>query len=64
MSIHNKNQWDVYESGVVSYSGFGDGAYDIYTAKVNNKVVGISMDFGVSTCVVDHRGGVSVPQID
>lgn len=45
MTLHNKTRWGNYEFGVVSSSGFGDGAYNLYTARVNNKVVGIAIDF-------------------
>jgi hypothetical protein len=42
-----KQQWGTYNNGVVSSSGLGDGSYVLYVAKVNRKVVGFCIDFGV-----------------
>ena len=39
--------WGYFEHGVVARSGFGDGAYTLYIARVNRKVVGICIDFEV-----------------
>lgn len=40
--------WGVYTSGVVSASGYGDGAYDVYTAKSRvGKIIGVCIDFGM-----------------
>jgi len=37
----------VYDSGVVSSSGFGDGSYSLYVAKKRGKIVGMCVDFQV-----------------
>jgi len=37
----------VYDSGIVSSSGFGDGAYQLYVVKKRNKIVAFAIDFGV-----------------
>lgn len=42
-----ENGWGHFENGVVATSGYGDGSYNLYLAKVNRKVVGICIDFGV-----------------
>ena len=39
--------WGHYNNGVVSSSGFGDGGYDLFVARVNRKVVAFAIDFGV-----------------
>jgi len=39
--------WGTYSEGVVSRSGYGDGAYTCLVAKKNKKIVGIAIDFGV-----------------
>lgn len=39
--------WGTYFKGVVSRSGFGDGAYDLYVARFRRRIVGIMIDFGV-----------------
>jgi hypothetical protein len=39
--------WGHYKNGVVSSSGFGDGGYDLFVARVNRKVVAFAIDFGV-----------------
>jgi len=39
--------WGVYDSGIVSSSGFGDGAYQLYVVKKRNKIVAFAIDFGV-----------------
>ena len=40
-------QWGVYDTGVVSSSGIGDGGYDCLVAKQNNKIVGICINYGL-----------------
>jgi len=40
-------QWGSYDTGVVSSSGIGDGGYDCLVAKVNGKIVGICINFGL-----------------
>ena len=56
--------WGHFENGVVSTSGYGDGSYNLYVAKVNRKVVGICIDFGVepdgSTIEFDFYKGQEV----
>jgi hypothetical protein len=42
-----KNHWGEYSEGVVSSSGWGDGQYECKVAKVNKKIVGITLDFGL-----------------
>jgi hypothetical protein len=42
-----KNSWGSYTDGVVSSSGLGDGSYDLYVARVNRKIVGFCIDFGI-----------------
>lgn len=39
--------WGTYNKGVVSRSGFGDGSYDLYISKVDDKIVGMAIDFHV-----------------
>jgi hypothetical protein len=39
--------WGVYDSGIVSSSGFGDGSYQLYVVKKRNKIVAFAIDFGV-----------------
>jgi hypothetical protein len=39
------NSWGVYDNGVVTSSGLGDGSYDLYTSKVNKKIVALHIDF-------------------
>jgi hypothetical protein len=39
--------WGEYSQGVVSSSGFGDGQYECKVAKVDKKIVGITLDFGL-----------------
>jgi hypothetical protein len=38
-------QWGVYDGGVVSSSGYGDGSYRLLVAKAHSKIVGIGVDF-------------------
>lgn len=39
-------QWDALEGiGLVSSSGFGDGSYDLYAKKVDNKVTALKVKF-------------------
>lgn len=40
--------WGSYHSGIVSSSGIGDGMYDVYVLKDKKKIVGISIDFGIT----------------
>jgi len=40
-------QWGSYDTGVVSSSGIGDDGYDCLVAKVNGKIVGICINFGL-----------------
>jgi hypothetical protein len=42
-----EKQWGNYTNGVVCRSGFGDGGYDLFVARVNRKVVAFAIDFGV-----------------
>ncbi len=42
-----QKQWGSYPDGTVSSSGFGDGGYDVYTASIDNKIVGICIDYAV-----------------
>lgn len=42
-----QKQWGSYKDGTVSSSGFGDGGYDVFTAFVDNKIVGICIDYAV-----------------
>ncbi len=42
-----EKHWGTYNNGVVSSSGFGDGGYDLFVARVNRKVVAFAIDFGV-----------------
>jgi len=37
--------WGVYDRGVVSCSGFGDGSYELSVAKHKGKVVGIAINY-------------------
>lgn len=39
--------WGEYSEGVVSSSGFGDGVYTCKVAKMDKKIVGITLDFGL-----------------
>lgn len=49
ITLNQKERWGVYETGAVSSSGLGDGGYDLYTAKVDKKIVGIAIDFQVDS---------------
>jgi len=42
-----EKSWGVYDSGVVSSSGFGDGSYTLYVAKKRGKIVAMCVDFQV-----------------
>ncbi len=42
-----EKSWGVYDSGVVSSSGFGDGSYSLYVAKKRGKIVAMCVDFQV-----------------
>ena len=39
--------WGVYDRGVVSRSGFGDGGYKLYVAKHYNRPIAMCIDFAV-----------------
>ena len=39
--------WGMYDTGVVSSSGIGDGGYRCLVAKHKGKIVGIAIDFGM-----------------
>lgn len=41
----SEDSWGVYENGVVSSSGYGDGSYRLLLTKHNGKIVGIGVDF-------------------
>jgi hypothetical protein len=41
----SKEQWGTYENGVVSSSGFGDGEYELWLAKEDEKVIAIAINF-------------------
>ena len=42
----SEKSWGVYDEGVVTSSGIGDGSYDLYVLKNNeDKVVGFCIDF-------------------
>lgn len=39
--------WGTYDQGIVSRSGFGDGSYTLYTARIDGEVVAMAVDFAV-----------------
>jgi hypothetical protein len=39
--------WGTYDQGIVSRSGFGDGSYTLYTARIEGEVVAMAVDFAV-----------------
>lgn len=39
------SMWGVYDAGVVSSSGYGDGSYRLLVAKHKGKIVGIGVDY-------------------
>jgi hypothetical protein len=39
--------WGVYDEGIVSSSGFGDGSYDLFVVKKYGKIVAFAIDFQV-----------------
>ena len=39
--------WGTYDQGIVSRSGFGDGGYSLYTARIEGEVVAMAVDFAV-----------------
>jgi hypothetical protein len=39
--------WGTYDQGIVSRSGFGDGGYSLYTARIDGEVVAMAVDFAV-----------------
>lgn len=46
MTLNSKEKWGIYDNGVVSSSGFGDGNYPIYIAKdEKRRIIGIAIDF-------------------
>lgn len=48
MTLDRKNNyWGTYANGAASASGWGDGGYDLYVAKENNKIVGMYIDFNL-----------------
>jgi hypothetical protein len=48
MTLNRKEHWGLYETGVVSSSGLGDGVYPILVARnPQRKIVGIALDFQV-----------------
>lgn len=52
LTINTENSWGVYDSGVVSSSGYGDGSYDLYVAKNHeDKIIAISIVFIEGTVV-------------
>ena len=40
--------WGVYDQGIVSSSGMGDGMYDFSVQKAKNKIVAIAIDFAIT----------------
>lgn len=42
-----ESRWGTYKNGVVSSSGLGDGAYDLFLARYQTKVIGFAIDFNV-----------------
>jgi hypothetical protein len=42
-----KQQYGMYDKGVVSTSGYGDGSYTLYVKMKGKEVVGMLVDFGV-----------------
>lgn len=42
-----EQRWGVYDEGVVSSSGFGDGSYALFVAKKRGKIVAMCVDFQV-----------------
>ncbi len=40
-------QWDTYDEGIVSSSGFGDGSYELFVVKKRGKIVAFAIDFQV-----------------
>jgi len=45
LTINEPDSWGVIEHGVVSTSGYGDGSYDLYIAKKDDKVVSFKIKF-------------------
>jgi hypothetical protein len=41
----SNNRWGVCDGGVVTSTGFGDGAYELWTARKNKQIVGVIIDF-------------------
>lgn len=39
------SSWGMYDTGVVTSSGLGDGSYDLYTSKVDKKIVALHIDY-------------------
>lgn len=42
-----KENWGVYDEGIVTSSGIGDGCYGLYVAKKGKEIVGLCVDFQV-----------------
>jgi hypothetical protein len=40
-----EQHWGVYDEGVVSSSGYGDGSYNLYVARKKKKIVGFIVEF-------------------
>lgn len=47
ITLNNEDGCGVYDQGVVSRSGYGDGGYKLYIAKDNGNIIGMCIDFGV-----------------
>lgn len=46
LTLNNEEGWGVYDKGVVSRSGYGDGSYDLYvTRNGEGQIIGICIDF-------------------
>ena len=43
----SENMWGYYDGGVVCRSGYGDGAYTLYVAKDEGKIIAMMIDFHV-----------------
>lgn len=48
LTLNTEEMWGVYDEGVVSRSGFGDGSYNLYVAKNGDgQIIGLCIDFNV-----------------
>ena len=54
--------YGMYDEGVVSSSGIGDGSYVLYVAKVGNEIVGLCVDFLVEEDEVIDFGFYKDPE--